>query len=381
MTANAWRDGFFLGGGYDSVRGDPKQSAVVGVPAPPPLAEGQKGDTAFLRISTTAEFDQALSVGAELDVGFGLFGGGASFDYKTRCKVSSQATFVMVRIVAINPFTRLADPKLHPDAWELLKNNQHTRFLQRFGDRWVCGQTTGVQFFATARIEAMKAERQLELAAAIEASYGFFNKGEASVNFTEKMSSTEHKIEIVVQQLGGKVSFCGTVQEMFNNAKAALEDGRNGRAFPLSADTAPFTELEMPNDNVSGITSDFARRTVQTLSRSLQTLESQANDIQFVFAHKEWFEDFDNAALNKASRALANEINKIKNAADTCATDFGQCKLMVPEYPDFTLPLRKAEASRKPKTFEQEQARAQQVWGLEVEDKHNRPIAEILRRK
>jgi hypothetical protein len=343
MPAYSWREGFFPGGGFDSLRGDPKQKSVTGTIVPPENAAGQKGGTSFLRIDNSEEFDEAISVGVEIDVGIGLFGGGASFDYKKQCKVSSEATFVMVRVVAINPYERLAEPKLDQDAWDLLANNNSKRFRERFGDKWVSGQTTGVTFFGTVRIEASSREQQESIAAEVEASYGFFNSGEANVNFSSTMKSSDHRIEIIVQQNGGRIQLCDSVAGMFDSARQALLDARDGHGAPFAVQVEDYSELRLPNDDASGLDVEFARRTLEGLLRHLQTLETQANDISFVFQHKEWFEPFNAEPLNEAAAEIAEQMNAIRDAADVCSRDFKQCKAVVPEYPEFSLPARKAE--------------------------------------
>src|SRR5262249_6461807 len=143
---------------------------------------GQSGDSNFLLVQSSDDYDQALDINAEAGGGFGLFAAHGKFSFKQRCKVSSQATFCVIRVRATHPYQQLVDPKLSTDAWELLANRNEKRFRERFGDLFISGQFTGVEFYGVARIEAKTVERQLDIAASIQASYGLVVGGQADTS-------------------------------------------------------------------------------------------------------------------------------------------------------------------------------------------------------
>jgi hypothetical protein len=344
MPAYSFREGFFPGGGFDSLRGDPKQRAVTGILVPPINAAGQKGGTSFLRINSVEEFEQALSVGVEIDVGVGLFGGSASFDYKSQCKVSKEATFVMVRITAINPYERLSEPKLDSEAWELLANKNYKRFKERFGDKWVSGQTTGLTFFGTVRIEASSKSKQEQIAADIEASYGFFASGSASIDSSTSMKSSDHRIEIIVQQSGGEIHLCDSIEKLFESARQALVDARQGKAAPFAVQVEDYAELKLPDDDASALDLEFARIQLKKMLQQMHDLETKANDIEFVFRNRGWFEDFTDSVLNDAADSISDEINRVREAANVCSRDPSKCRSIAVKHPQYALPKRRADA-------------------------------------
>ena len=239
MPLVVWQEGMALGFGYDEVRGDPKQRAVVGRSGPPDNAAGQSGEFNLVLLKSAEEFDEALDISARVGGGFGLFQGSAKFGFKKRCKVSSEAPFCALRVVAINAYEQLTNPELTEEAQTLLRNGNMKRFRERFGDRFISGQVTGVEFYGVVRIEAREVTRQQEIAAKIQASYGFFVNGGASVSFNEQMSSSEHRIEIATYQKAGLIQTCTSLAELFAPAKGAPEAGRSGQALPLAALPAP----------------------------------------------------------------------------------------------------------------------------------------------
>jgi hypothetical protein len=346
MGSYAWRDDFFPGCGFDSLRGDPKQQAVIGKLVKPESAAGQKGGTSFIQVRSVEEFDRAISLGVDIDVGIGLFGGSAAFDYKNQCKVSTEATFVMIRVVAINPYERLAEPALTPAAWELLENKNTTRFKQQFGDTWVAGQTTGVTYFGTVRIEAASRAEQQSIAAQIEASYGFFNKGEADLHFDLSKHSQTSRIEIFVQQNGGEVALCTSVEELFTGARDALQKAREGKAAPFAVQVNKYNELKLPEDDDTGLDVEYAHKALTRYLSDLQSLETRLNSIRYVFDHANWYVPFDPGPLNEAMAQIAEQMNKIREAADVCVKDAKSCIVITPEFPAYTIPQRLADAGQ-----------------------------------
>ena len=229
---------------------------------------------------------------------------------------------------------------------ELLANRNEKRFRERFGDLFVSGQMTGVEFYGVARIEAVSVDRQREIAASIQASYGLVAGGSADVKSDVKSSSKEHRLEILTYQEGGSVQACIDVSQMMSLAQRALDEGRTGKSYRFAVGLDPYTELRLPNDDASFVKIEAARRTLKRLASHMQALRQYQNDIDFVLAHQEWFElDMGQIpALNEANKAISAELNEIVARADTCSTNFEACEEYSPTYPEVTLPPRKAGA-------------------------------------
>jgi hypothetical protein len=341
-----WAPGMRVGGGYDVVRGEEKQEAVLGELVKPVNASGQQGEMTFVLATTSEEVDTALGVDASIKVGVGPFGGSAKMQFHSSCKVSNEATFCVLSVNATNAFEQLSRPVLSSDAMELLAAGKTDRFRERFGDSFVSGQFSGVEFRGVVRIEASKVERQKQIAAEVQASYGFMASGKASTEFKESMSSASHRIEIMVYQTGGEISICTSLAEMLAAARKALDDCRNGKAYPFQVTIDPYTELKLPNDGASLIDTEMAAKCVKTALAYIADLKARLNDIDCVRRNQEWYElgAVTMASLNEKAQAITQEINRLWEGADVCSRHFDRCAMAVPNFPDFVMPKRKDDA-------------------------------------
>lgn len=341
----AWSEGLRAGAGYDCVRGEAKQEAVIGELAPMPDAAGQSGEMTYIQTQTSDEVDTALEIDAEVKVGVGPFGGSAKMSFREKCKVSNEATFCVLSVNAYNAYQQLVRPRLSDEAKALLATGKTERFRERFGDNFVSGQWIGVEFYGVVRIEASTREKQVEIASKVSASYGLAASGSASVGFGESMSSSSHKIEVYTFQKGGTVNVCRSIEELIGNARAVLEGSRAGQGYPFEVTLDPYTELELPNDNASLIQTEAAERAVRAYAKHIRDLTKMANDIDFVRRNPAWFENADMKRLNDAAKLIASEINTLSDRADICSRYFDQCELYSPSYPEDVLPKRKTGAA------------------------------------
>lgn len=343
MPQIPWKPDLVLGAGYDEVRGEPKQRAVIGTLGKE-TQQGQIGDFDLLTVTTEDDFNSALGIDVSVSGSTGLFEASAKFSMKKRCKVSSQATFFVIRLVSTNAYERLDDPRLSPDAQELLENQNFDRFRERFGDVFVGGQFSGVEFYGVVRIEAEQVERQLDIASSLSASYGLALKGEANVNFSEGQSSKNSRLEISVYQKGGRIEPVQSLEALTGLAKNVVNDGRNGLAYPFTVSVDPYNELKLPNDNASFVEVQAARRNLRRMAEAQQSLQTMQNDIDFVLRNQAWFE-VDAAVideLNATNSLISEELKVIVDQADICSRNFERCEEFSPKIPQLKIPHRKA---------------------------------------
>jgi hypothetical protein len=342
MPTTNWMPDLVPGAGYDSLLGEARQEGVAGQLAVQGESAGQEGDTSFRILETADEFDSELGISSELRVGFGAFGGNAKFGFKERNKVSTQATFCVIRVFALNAYQRLKQPKLTPDAWDLLKDDNKTRFRERFGDFYVSGQRTGLEFYGVIRIEAESVEQQKQIATSIQGSYGLAVSGQGSVNYNGNMKSSKHEIEASTFQKGGQVALAITLNELVAQARSALEQSRHGEGFPFTMELHHYTELALPRDDAHPLDVAAARENIETMATHTQEFKRMRNEIDFVLRHQGWFVEPNVALLNDINRKISNELNELLKRAKICATDFAACQYYAPTYPELILPLRKA---------------------------------------
>lgn len=347
MSKMTWSQGLTFGAGYDTVNGTAMQVGVKGEKAVPE-AGGQEGDTALLLIPATEDFETALGINANVEGMAGLFGGSAKFDFKQRSKVSNQATFCMLRVFALNAYQQLLHPAFTDEAIDLMIKQGKERFRQRFGDQFVSGLYTGVEFYGSIRIESESIEKQLDIASDIQASYGLVASGKAGIDINEKYKGTKFEKSILTYQKGGQVNVCDTLEELFVLAQDALNRGRAGEAYPFGVELTPYSQLAMPDDKASYVDVQFARSVVKRLAAHMQALQSMGNDIDFVLRNQGWFEGVKVAELNTANAAISGEINTVKEKAEIAALYVDKAQDYAPNYPVFEMPVRKAGAPLPP---------------------------------
>jgi hypothetical protein len=334
MGLVGWQPGLSAGTGYDKVSAEPKQVSVLGDLTAPDNAVGQEGDFNLLMCQTEEELNEALSIDADVSVGVGFVGGDAKFQFRDRCRTTTQSQCCVLRIKATNAHRQMKSPKLHPEAWSLIENGNMDRFRERFGDEFVSGMVTGVEFFGVVRIEARTEQREQEITASVQAQYGVFASGGAKVEHNFSMSSAEHRVEIFTYQKGGEIGICKELSNLFALAQAAVNDGRAGRAYPYQVMLDPYSELALPNDDASFIDVEAARNSVKRHAKNRDALRQMQNEIDFVLRHQDWFEDPNVARLNSANQLITAELETIAEYAKVCARNFAACQGYSPTYPE-----------------------------------------------
>ncbi len=161
--------------GYDLLGSDPKiLPAVKGKIGKLPMAKGQvSAEYNFSVVHSVDEFQQALGIDASVSVGLGVAGGSAKAKFEEKCKVTSEATFCVVSFKALNaPMSLRGDIELEDEAMELLQLKDERRFRERYGTHFCSDLYTGVEFIGSIQIVSSSQEREVEVAASINARYG-----------------------------------------------------------------------------------------------------------------------------------------------------------------------------------------------------------------
>jgi len=328
MTMISWTEGIAAGNGYDNVTGDAKSATAVRGDLGVAFVEaggGETGGFGYTKVDQTDQFDTAIGLDVEVGGGLdGVIGGRAKFAFKNKCSVSSASTFCIIQTNMKSAFKQIKDPRLDTEAWDLIATGKMDRFRERFGDLWVSGYYTGVEFYGVVRIEAISKVRELEIAADVEASYACMAEGSASFNFKSGMSSKEHELSIVTYQQGGKVGTASTLEEMLQACQRALAEGRSGSASPFGVSVDPYSELKLPIDDASFMEIEQARLELKRLKKNAESLRDYQNQIDTVLRHQEWYAGLDDAKiaqLNTTNQDLAHVLQKTIELATKITKD------------------------------------------------------------
>lgn len=339
--------GMGIGRGVDTTAGDLKPSiAVTGEFGAQAGVGGVSGGFEFMRVDTSEQFDQAINADASVSYGTSILGksqgASAKTSYRERCKYSNSATFSVIRFTLDNPFESFTTtPKLSDDALELLSLRKMERFRERFGNRFISGRFTGAEFFACLRIESSSIERQREIRASAEAAFGGFNASGSGENLSSSMES-EDSIEIFVFQHGGLLQPVFTFEETIELARSIADQAQSGMGRPTAYTLEEYRELALPADDLSFVQRQHANATLKKLGRDYRALETLMNDIDYVLRNQQFFKRPKIGKLNQALTKIAELLNQIADAADTCVRDATQCELIPINIPPVPFPERKS---------------------------------------
>ena len=101
MSLSHFRNSPNLGAGIDHMTCETRQSAITGT-VNNPMPEGiQQGEFQFLRIDSMEAFDQALNIGTIFNGQSTLLSNERKLEFKRLFKVSSQATYCVVRVLGL----------------------------------------------------------------------------------------------------------------------------------------------------------------------------------------------------------------------------------------------------------------------------------------
>jgi hypothetical protein len=158
---------------------------------------------------------ESLGISSSLDVRYGLFSGGAKFDFAESNAVNSFSSFIAGRSVVHNAIRHGHGFRLNEDAGPLVTAQRMDEFKTAFGDMFARSLMTGGEFDVVARITSVDEEHQSKLAASLHGEYnGLLASGSFQAAFNTAMTETSNRTEVTVfmSQAGGmgaQASFTG----------------------------------------------------------------------------------------------------------------------------------------------------------------------------
>lgn len=338
--------GMIIGRGFDDATGTPKfSSAITGQSGVPDGQSGAKGSFDFVKIETRSDFEQAIDFSTSSSAGLGGFGASFKASYMEKCKLSTEATFCVIRFQLTNPVrTFLETPQFTEEANELLRLNKAEDFRRRFGTKCIVGLEDGAEMIATVRIESQDKAKQAEIRAKMEAQFGAFSANMEG-GFEGIATSGEDEIDIHVVQTGGTVVPAFDLPSVMETVLTASAEAQNGQAFPHRAILGDYEDFKLPSDDVSFINLQHQRAAVDEMGESYRDLLVMLNDIEFVLRNQNFYKNPKVSALNKAAQQISAEMNRLVKAADTCLRNPESCELLTPVIPKIPMPERKTGSS------------------------------------
>lgn len=180
-----------------------------------PSASGQEVTTLFTSVNSQESLMQSLGISSSLDVRYGLFSGGAKFDFAQSHAVNSFSSMIAGRSQVLNAIRHGHGFKPTDTAAQLSAAGRMDDFRAAFGDMFVRSMKTGGELNIVARITSVSEEHQTKLAAALHAEYnGLAASGtfKAALDLANKETDSRTEVTVFVHQaggIGGEQSFTG----------------------------------------------------------------------------------------------------------------------------------------------------------------------------
>jgi hypothetical protein len=260
------------------------------------------------------------------------FGGSAKVDFITEANFTQFSIYMLVRVTAWDAFESFDSPVLSQDASDLIQNNNTIRFRERFGDTFIDGLKKGGEFFALYVITGSDQTEQETLATQIDAAYnGLLASAdlETSINTKINSSSSHLQLNTHVFQAGSIDVTPTTPGQIIARASAFPPSVAGDLAYPYAVSLADYDTLNLPSDAFNPIDVQQQQDNLQDLARKRFAFLTRANDIDYVLAHPDDFQEMDATALGTVHDALIGDINSMEQQASTCFRDATQCAFTV----------------------------------------------------
>lgn len=217
-----------------------------------PSADGQVVRTSFNSVSTQDSLMESLGISVSADARYGLFSGGAKFDFAQSHAVNSFSSFVVGLCEVHNATRHGHEFQLTPNAQALVTAGNMKDFKTAFGDMFVRSLKTGGEFYVVAQITSVSEEQQSKMAASLHAECnGLVGGGSFQAAFNTAMEKTNGRCEVTVfmSQAGGigaQTSFTGPdtakILERLSTFPQSAHDHPVGYEVEIATyDTIPIT--------------------------------------------------------------------------------------------------------------------------------------------
>ncbi|WP_141736034.1 hypothetical protein [Oligoflexus tunisiensis] len=333
---------FTLGRGIDLLTGEAKGDCVdVTGPAPSFDSNGKQFTLKILKMTSSKEIFKSVDIStkAKYGGGFGSVKGKASFTESVA--INAQSLYLLITVQVTNPLYTMTKTRMLEDAVNIMSKNGNEAFRSVCGDEFVRSYVSGGEFIALLEIQTDSDEHKKKIDASLKGSYGAFG-GSASFSSSLEEAIKKNKTQIYVYQSGGVFSNIGlSADELINRAKAYPDSINKDNAKPIIAYTASYkTLLNFPADK-NAIDIRNQDLVLRTLADNDLDLSDLLSTITYPLTHQDQYESIDAAGLNDASNRIKAALNKIREGASKCLSDYRTCSL--PEFviPEVVIPARK----------------------------------------
>ena len=168
------------------------------------LADGQTAEFKFRMVTSQQSLEEELNIGVGVDARYGLFSGGARFDFAESSSLDTKSTYILASATVKNALRSGRDFVPTQAAQRLIDAGDQDGFHRAFGTRFVQALRTGGELYVLVRVTSSNMKHQSSVAASLHAEYnGLAVGGSFQASFNQARSDVvahrggDHLDEIV----------------------------------------------------------------------------------------------------------------------------------------------------------------------------------------
>ncbi|MDQ0847420.1 hypothetical protein [Streptomyces sp. V1I6] len=245
--------GHKIGEGFNSETVERVGTALnVGSVGDDPLAPGQTAVFKFQMLTSQANLEKALNIGAEIEARYALFSAGGKFSFAESSALNTTSTYIVASCKVTNALRSGSDFTPNAAAEPLVTEGDLNNFQKAFGDRFTQALHTGGEFHALVRVTSSNTEHQRQIAASL---HGELNGLVTSASFAASLQTAQNdksshtEVSIQVHQTGGvgeEVQIPGTEADSIREHMNRFAAAAHKHAAAYQAELLTYESLALP---------------------------------------------------------------------------------------------------------------------------------------
>lgn len=341
-------ENLYLGRGLNSSTGKGFGTAIE-FDQPSSVAPGQNVVLKLMSIISSRELTESLNISASASFSRGIGGISAEFSLAQSHELNTYYTYALIRVTVTNPPLLLRNPRLKPEAQELLMQRGWDDFSTAYGWEYVEGYVSGGSYYALIEVQTTSEKEQKEVRTMLSGCYGSFS---ASGGIESTFKDIQKKIttNVYVAQSGGNHDLIEiSLDDMIAQAQkfSALIEQSPVPIIAITADyvnTVPMPPIPPPNSLIR----IQQKNTLEDLGQEYLKLRDYRANLRFILEHFIEFDEFRSLDAQQLSserkkyqdslEVVVHELDQIVKCANNCTEDLSQCQTYLPNIQLLPLP-------------------------------------------
>ena len=216
------------------------------------LADGQTAEFKFRMVTSQQSLEEELNIGVGIDARYGLFSGGARFDFAKSSSLDTKSTYILASATVKNALRSGRDFSQTEAAQQLIDAGDVEGFRRAFGTRFVQALRTGGELYVLVRVTSSNVKHQSSVAASLHAEYnGLVVAGsfKAAFNTARSDASSHTEVSITSMQVGGQgaqLQFVGAEADKIKAQMNAFAAVVHDHAVAYEAELLSYDALALP---------------------------------------------------------------------------------------------------------------------------------------